>query len=804
MATMFQSWSVFLALTLLAVQLGNGEKSCVIWSSAGPVVQRGSTFTVYCTFNCRCKGSMYSDHPPKLQKHREINSTTIDLNVVNITMNRTYSCECDCHPAQDPCGLDISAGYPPDRPRNISCIYKIRKNDSGDVVCTWDKGQDTYLWNTSVLLLRAVSGNHTKLYKEYSKGPGLLSSSLTLSRSVQLISVWVQVRNPLGSVESSITNYTLSNIAMPPAPVLGQVKCSSRVCVVHVEQSVKTQHLEIQYRAEHQTWTTYADAHVQMNSSQAWPISTLEPYKLYHFRARSKFSVGLWSEWSTNISSWTEEEAPAKELDVWFAESTSDFKSMRVYWKEAGISISRGRIIEYKINVSGPNLNITTNTSADVRSYTVPVHFSGSCDVTVWARNSKGLSPPARITTRRTKAEPPQDVQAASGNHSITISWRKPETAPLPAEYVLEWYPEGRKLDELRWVRLGKNESHAVISGIRPFECYEGAVYVLYNESSVSHTTFKGVSTLESVPEVGPLVEEEVDRNKVRITWREVPRGQRMGCITHYTIYLENGSGQPTLYSVPATERMHVINDLPPAVYSVWMSASTARGEGRAGQKVKFFIKQETQLFLLLVCIFVFLVALFLVCLCQSSAVKQRFWELFQCLMLDVVPDPANSKWARECTQEKGKMDLQLQLSNSTVTEEEEEPILVDVEELPKQDTCTPTNASSPQLPPPQTSLSPETTTLLYPVTTYIKSFSHDSDSSDHTQTSLDTNTTVDYISSHGLENTDVEDQEEEEDEFTDSHFLPTHGIFMEPLQFGGKLTLDTVKIDCSDFFQNG
>lgn len=29
----------------------------------------------------------------------------------------------------------------------------------------------------------------------------------------------------------------------------------------------------------------------------------------------------------------------------------------------------------------------------------------------------------------------------------------------------------------------------------------------------------------------------------------------------------------------------------------------------------------------------------------------------FQCLMLDVVPDPANSKWAKECTQEKVRME---------------------------------------------------------------------------------------------------------------------------------------------------
>lgn len=152
-----------------------------------------------------------------------------------------------------------------------------------------------------------------------------------------------------------------------------------------------------------------------------------------------------------------------------------------------------------------------------------------------------------------------------------------------------------------------------------------------------------------------------------------------------------------------------------------------------------------------------------------------------------------------------GKMNLQLQLSNSSFTEEEEVLILVDVEEVPKQnsDTSTSTNISS-QLPT-QISLSPETepATLPYPLTTYIKSLSHDSERSDQTQTSLDTNTTTDYISSHGLENMEEDDQEEEEEFAEMLGFFPSHNVFIEPLGFGGKLTLDAVKIDCSDFFKN-
>ncbi|XP_054458660.1 interleukin-12 receptor subunit beta-2 [Anoplopoma fimbria] len=820
MATMSRLWTIFTAITVLAVQLCKGGKSCSIWSSAGPVVQRGSSFQVFCTFNCKCKGSMYSDHPPKLQDHTVLNSTTIYCNVANITKNRTYSCQCKCSPALDPCGLDISAGYLPERPKNFSCIYKVKDNESGVVFFTWKRGRDTFLRDNSVLWVKTVSKNHTDgpvEHKASSKGTAFSSVSFSVSGSVQRISVWVEAKNPLGSAESIPIDYELGDIAMPSTPLLGQPECFSRECVIKVEQPVQTQHLEIQYRAEATTWTSSSPASgVQMGLVQDRSISSLEPYTLYHFRARSKFSTGLWSQWSEKISSLTQEEAPAKELDVWYAKSASDFKSLRVYWKEPNISTARGIILEYKVRVDSQKSGLVfiTNVSAAARNYLVP--FCSDCEVKVWACNSKGPSPPARITTHHTKVNaqqlaPLKDVKVTADNRSVTISWRKHVAAPLHAAYVVEWYPEGHKLEELRWVRLGRNDNHTVVTGIQPFECYEGAVHVFYNESSVSRTRFTGVSTLTSAPSAGPSVQQTVEGNQVTVTWTEIPRGQRGGCVTKYTIYLEIGSKQQQQhYFIPASERMHIIKDLSPDVYSLWMTASTAEGEGPACQKDKFLIQQETQLSPILVCGVVAPILMVMLCLYHSSAVKQRFWVYFQCLMLDVVPDPANSKWAKECTQEMGKINLQVEVSNSSGTEGEEEPILVDVEELPKpsSDVCRPTDVSSRLLP--QTGLSPETepTTALYPLTTYIKSFSHDSDSSDHTQTSLDTNTTVDYISSHGLGNMDEEDQEDEEEDEDEEEefggmlgFFPSHNIFIEPMEFGGKLTLNSVKIDCSDFF---
>lgn len=157
------------------------------------------------------------------------------------------------------------------------------------------------------------------------------------------------------------------------------------------------------------------------------------------------------------------------------------------------------------------------------------------------------------------------------------------------------------------------------------------------------------------------------------------------------------------------------------------------------------------------------------------------------------------------------KLQLQLQLSNCSLTEEEEEeeqdPIVVDVEELPKPgcDGDSPPEVSAQLLAKTRLSCDTKPEVSPYPVTTYIKSFSHNSDSSRHTEASGETGTTVDYISSHGPAHMDEEYLDEEEDEenfgFT-MDFFPSHSTAIKGLQSGGTLTLDAVKMNCN-FFQS-
>lgn len=77
----------------------------------------------------------------------------------------------------------------------------------------------------------------------------------------------------------------------------------------------------------------------------------------------------------------------------------------------------------------------------------------------------------------------PQDVQVTADNRSVTISWTKPETAPRRGAHVVvvvEWYPEGHKLEELRWVRLGPDDNRTVSTG--------GTCRVTVNTGEITHT----------------------------------------------------------------------------------------------------------------------------------------------------------------------------------------------------------------------------------------------------------------------------------------------------------------------------
>lgn len=133
-------------------------------------------------------------------------------------------------------------------------------------------------------------------------------------------------------------------------------------------------------------------------------------------------------------------------------------------------------------------------------------------------------------------------------------------------------------------------------------------------------------------------------------------------------------------------------------------------------------------------------------------------------------------------------MKLHLHPNDSTMSEE---PDTVEVQEFPQVLPPADKSSDSGNLAVPSAHQQPGITS------SYLKSLSHGSSSSESTQVSTGTDITVDYISTHGVMS---EDEGDDADEMI-GFFHCTQSHFLEPLMsVGGKLTLDSVRIDCSDF----
>ncbi|XP_076870906.1 interleukin-12 receptor subunit beta-2 [Brachyhypopomus gauderio] len=775
----------FLVFELLLTPGTLAEQICIVHSSKE--VHMGSSFQVSCISKKVCKKSIYQDG---VEKNNAINfnSTVAVINVVNLTQSTTFTCKCGNH--LEPCGMDITPGYPPEVPQNLTCV---QEGESNKVKCTWTMGLEMFFRTTSYLWVQGTPPNWYLSVPPHGK---TRSGSFSILDKQTQFSVWVTANNSLGSTKSSVLNFTRNDIVKPLGPNITKVECSSRQCQLHTDKAKNIQLVEIQYGTglEMQNTTFF-------NHTGSWTITSLSPYTQYIFkiRWRRNLTTGLWSEWSMTRHK-TDEEVPLSMLDAWYIDKATkaDIKSSEVLWKELSQSEARGDILSYSVSVvdKWEAVNIRTNITPPKRSHSVPCSL---CNVSISAINSKGQSPPRVIQLQPMSLLQVEVSYVRVSNHSVALSW--PATVNTVTEYLVEWYPVGRK-QQLQWIRVKQQLNTVNITGLKPARCYKGAVVYLHS-SGAGKAVFSGISTWQSVPQHGPDCFPSVTSENVQVKWHEVPVEKRGGCLKKYTIYLGDVKGQIQSYSVLHPQTHFTISGLTPGQrYKLWVSAWTEAGEGPKGSEVLFITKDsqsllaEASLFLVLSVGFAFfLTCLILLCACQFSSVHRRLSRCCHCLMPSIVPDPANSKWAKECASEKGENKLQLHLSDSSVSEEE--PDTIEVQEVPQEkllqgETLPATGDLNLQEQELCASPAPHQSNI---ISSYLKSYSQESSFSNTTRS---TDITVDYISTHEVMSEDDDNDEEVE---AMGFFPCPQSPFLEPLiSFGGKLRLDAVKIDCSDF----
>ncbi|KAL2089752.1 hypothetical protein ACEWY4_014440 [Coilia grayii] len=783
---------------LCAAGICKAQSRCTAIPSRGQFVQVGANFTVFCIIQGDCRGktaTIFQNTTEKLP-HVQVNATIIKHEVQEIRSNTTYTCTCGQYVI---CGVDVSVGYPPEVPQKLACE---QHGAFGHVNCTCETGKNTGLWTTSEFRVRTASDNSTDVPVAYSgKNWAVFYPG---SQTEFSISIWAV--NRLERSRTAEINVTLSHIVRPTPPSLANVTCSSRLCHFLFTNVSCCHMLEVQHRADSgDQWSAHLFNRTDSNHNWSIKIS-LEPFVLYHFRGRLKSTphMGLWSHWSAISQHKTEEEAPLK-LDVWYIEESPS--SYILLWKKLNQSEARGNITGYTVLVENTKTKERESTSVqDDTNFTT--HLCPECFISISAVNSKGQSPPANLSILHKYELPPQSLsQGARNDGSIALSWQKSATAAAEAVtgYLVEWLLAEGNYKELQWQRLDRDQLSIHITGLQPHECYKGAVYTLF-EDGRGKAEFD-MSYQPKAPERGPdlihirsLVNED---STVLVAWIPIQRQQWRGCLRKYTIYIQRPNGEKVhdVEDITSTE-LRISALIPSQQYTVFMTAWTDAGESAPG-KLRFFTlkpREEQSPLVFGILVTSFSVVSFLVvamCLCQVSSLRRRCLTCCH-LLPDMVPDPANSKWAKECSGKKGEVSLHLYLSDWSVSEEEE-PDTLEVREMSSESLVAPdspvalSRSSSASLKQDECI----TYTLSSPPGAYLKSFSQESD---QTQGSRNTEVTVDYISTHEMlgGESDREGEGEEEEDYMDrTPFLPCP-LFDPQLRIGGKLTLNSVKIDCS------
>ncbi|XP_009954705.1 PREDICTED: interleukin-12 receptor subunit beta-2-like, partial [Leptosomus discolor] len=556
------------------------------------------------------------------------------------------------------CGIDIESGNPPDEPRNVSCI---QYGTDGHPTCTWDKGRLTYINTTYVIQL----SNGTDVLCVSEESPNKKFGSLALSKLnfYSTYTVVVAASNELGSAFSQPLVFTLVDIVKPHPPNFSVEfeNSSATNCTFFWHDGAQAQHCRLRYRP----LSRHAWSMVESLRSEKCSLYGLEPHTAYEFQVSCKIHPerGLWSNWRT-YQTQTPEAVPTGLLDVWYRQQDVDSQqqNISVFWKALSKSEARGRILRYTVTFEALDQRSPPAGEAHFTTQTSYARVMPRVDykITVTAENSRGRSPPASIVTSLGMQDlpPPQKVSAvAMGNSSIFVSWKPPVRSPAAISgYVVEWADTARNTHlepHPVWVKLpASNLSAAIAEHIKDNACYQIGVFALYQDRAGQAASVRGYSRAKA-PSAGPQMYTTPRANGVLVSWEAIPAQQQRGCITAYRLYLQEKDGQvdPAVYTisnVTAQRSLYIPNLQPGQHYTLWMTASTAAGEGPCGNTELLSLEGAGGwMTVVLTCSFF----IFSACVCSMPPARKVLHLLLSALVPQwqskAIPDPANATWAK-------------------------------------------------------------------------------------------------------------------------------------------------------------
>ncbi|XP_028301165.1 interleukin-12 receptor subunit beta-2-like isoform X2 [Gouania willdenowi] len=642
---------------------------------ASPVLL-GSSLTIYCSIQKFQHLNEWFDillelNGETVNKWNRVNQTTMTFTVPSVRRPKsTALCKLKTDRWPQVVGeLQIQAGLPPDRPKNIICLTT---RSSEAVNCSWSKGQQTHI--TTYYNVTISRSNWTQVHSDVIQDSGEVSIGKGLLDVNTTYMLTITGYNQLGeSAQSDPFPFCLQDIVIPETPKITRVEFErdSTAVMLLWKTAEFSEDLRpyIRLRTHNETWLDAEGVGIHQNLTE---VENIRPLTEYEFQLKTcmitLFVKHIYTTSCTNrtntsemcvCSRWSSSEwktspgkGPSQQLDVWRTFSgtgTNGRKEVTVLWKPLPAEAYSGELQLYKISW-------TTEQNQEVSCSPAVLQCSLQLSAEVQALNisavtSCGMSPPVKLSLRLSGVTAPAlgDLTSAGNDDTILVSWSQLENKQQSEllYYVIEWIsqPDAR----LQWKKLDKDLQNTSITGLTVGVRYKVYLYAV-TTGGVSNPSSRLVYSNEKKPVSGPSVSVLVHvERRMQIQWDELPLEERRGFITHYTIYFHTlgSSSTEAKVSVPESGQRKMWLDCPGGTLVLQMTASNSAGEGPPGKRISSQPATSPDLVIVLVFIitvFIAIIANLMCCSCVRKRIKQSCMSWGPSWLVENMPKLGHSK----------------------------------------------------------------------------------------------------------------------------------------------------------------
>ncbi|XP_036878234.1 interleukin-31 receptor subunit alpha isoform X1 [Manis javanica] len=562
----------------------------------------------------------------------------------------------------------------PAKPENISCVFYYKKN----FTCTWSPEKEaSYTWYK---VRRTYSyGHKSDICSPDNSASGNHASCSFLPPTItnpDNYTIQVEAQNADGIIKSDTTHWSLDAIMKtePPEishvkPVLGvkrmvQIKWT-RPVLASVSSTLKYM---LRFRTANSAhWMEVNFTEEDINRDETYNLTGLLAFTEYVVALRCVGEESMfWSGWSQEKMGTTEEEAPHG-LDLWrvLRPAEADGKRpVQLLWKKAKGAPILEKSLGYNIwyfPENNTNLTETVNTTNQQLEL-----YLGS--KTYWVSavsyNSLGESPVATLRIPAFGENSFQCIEAMQAfltQDQLVVEWQS--SVPEVDTWMVEWFSESApKPSTFSWESVSQARNWTIQQDeLKPFWCYNISVYpVLQNRVGKPYSMQAYVK--EGIPSAGPVTKaENIGVKTVTITWKEIPKSQRNGFISNYTIFYQAEDGKDFSKTVNSKILQYDLDSLTRNTsYTVQVMASTRAG-GTNGTRINFKTLSASTHEVILVTSLVG-GGLGLIILLVAYGLKKR--DKLKHLCWPDIPNPAESSIATWCGDGlKGKVNLESDVS---------------------------------------------------------------------------------------------------------------------------------------------